>query len=84
MEQGYTTIAESINNLAYQQRIWKRIDVNKDLQHHVQLRAKLRASGADKLMISTDTQTTGNLQKGRGLQGDYERYVHVRVSSMMK
>ena len=83
MEQGYTTIAESINNLAYQQRIWKRIDVNKDLQHHVQLRAELRASGADELMISTVTQTTYDLQEERGLSGDYERYFQARISSMM-
>ena len=83
MEQGYTTIAESINNLAYQQRIRKRIDINKDLQHHVQLRAELRASGADKLMISTVTQTIDNLQEELGLSGNYDRYVQSRISSMM-
>ena len=84
MEQGYTKIAESINNLAYQQRVWKRIGINKDLQHHVQFRAELRASGADELIILTGTQTIDDLQEERVFWGDYERYVQARVSSMME
>ena len=31
MEQGYTSIAESINNLGYQQRIRRVVDINKEI-----------------------------------------------------
>ena len=84
MEKGYTIIVEFINNLAYQHRIRKRIDVNKDLHHHLQLRAELRASGADELMILTVTQTIDDLQAEHLLSGGYEHYVQARVSSMME
>ena len=65
LEQGYTSIAESINNLAYQQRIRKRIDINKDLQHHVQMKSELQAQGADELIIATVLQTIRDLKEER-------------------
>ena len=83
MEQGYTSIAESINNLAYQQRIRKRIDINKDLQHHVQMKTELQARGADELMIATVEQTINDLQEERNMSGQYERYVSHRINSML-
>ena len=83
MEQGYTSIAESINNLAYQQRIRKRIDINKDLQHHVQMKTELQARGAEELMIATVEQTISDLQEERVMSGQYERYVSTRISSML-
>lgn len=83
MEQGYTSIAESINNLAYQQRIRKRIDINKDLQHHVQMRFELQERGADAYMISTVSQTIKDLEEERVMSGEYERYVSTRISSLL-
>lgn len=41
MEQRYVSITESINNLTYQQRILRVIDINNELEHNVQLRADL-------------------------------------------
>ena len=69
--------------MAYQQRIRKRIDINRDLQHHVQMKTELQARGADELMIATVEQTICDLQEERVMSGQYERYVSTRISSML-
>ena len=35
-------------------------------------------------MILTVTQTIADLKEERGFSGDYERYIHTRVSFIMK
>lgn len=84
MEQGYyTSIAKSINNLAYQQRIRKRIDINKDLQHQMQTRAELQRTGADDLVIAAVLQTIQDLKEERGMSVDYKRYVLTKIRTML-
>ena len=83
MEYGYRSIAESINSLAYQQRIRNSIDINKDILHHVQIKAQLKSTGADNVIQATVTQTIDDLQLERLLSGEYEFYARVRVGVMM-
>ena len=83
LEHGYSTIAESINNLAYQQRIRTRIDINKDIQQYVQIRSDLERSGADSSVLEAYNDTISDLREERVLAGDYERYVSSRVRSML-
>ena len=83
MEMGYTSIAESINNLAYQQRIRTRIDINRDIQQYVQVRSDLQRTGADDSVIAAYSQTLADLQEERVASGEYERYVSSRVRVML-
>ena len=83
MERGYTSIAESINNLAYTQRIRKRIDINRDLQHHMQLKLELQAQGGDEQMIATVSQTILDLEEERLMSSQYERYISSRNNHML-
>ena len=83
MEMGYTSIAESINNLAYQQRIRPCIDINRDLQEQVLSRAELMRTGANELLISTFTQTITDLEQERVMSRDYEQYVSTRIQTML-
>ena len=62
IDQGYTSIVELINNLAYQQMIFRVIDINKDLVHNVQLRADMQLSGGDVNVITQLDQTIDDLK----------------------
>ena len=83
MEQGYSSIAESINNLAYQQRIRTRIEINRDIQQHVQVRTDLERNGADESLLEAYSDTIADLREERDLARDYERYVSYRVRNML-
>ena len=83
LEMGYTSIAESINNLAYQQRIRPCIDINRDLQEQVLSRAELMRTVANELLISTFTQTITDLEQERVMSRDYEQYVSTRIRTML-
>ena len=83
MEHGYNTIADSINNLAYQQRIRTRIDINRDIQQQIHMRCDLERSGASAALIESYTQTIQDLQEERVLAGEYEQYMSSRIQNMI-
>ena len=82
MEQGYTSIAESINNLAHQQRIRRVIDINNDLQQNVELRVDLQRTGSDDMIISQMSQTITDLERERVDSREYEQYVSSQIRTM--
>ena len=82
MEQGYTSIAESINNLAYQQRIRRVIDINDDLQRSVQLRVDLMSAGSDNLIVSQVEHTISDLEQERDDAREYQQYVLLQIRTM--
>ena len=51
METGYHYIAQSINNLAYQQRIGRGVDITHDILENVIRRSDMRNEGADEDVI---------------------------------
>ena len=53
MEMGYNSIVDSINNLAYQQHIRTRIDINLDIQVHADKKTNLMADRAHESVITT-------------------------------
>ena len=61
----YNSITESINNLAQQQRIRNRIDINRDIQLHVQKKANLKQAVVDGAVISIQTRTIADLEEER-------------------
>ena len=83
MEYGYNTIADSINNLAYQQRIRSRIDINRDIQQQIHMRCDLERNGASEALIASYTQTIQDLQEERVLAGEYEQYMSSRIQNMI-
>ena len=82
MEQGYATIAESINNLAYQQRFRRVIDINNDLQRSVQLKVDLMNAGSDSLIVSQVETTITDLQQERDDAREYQQYVSLQIRTM--
>ena len=83
LERGYTNIADSINNLSYSHRIRKRIDINRDLQHNMQLKLELQRTGGDELMIATVTQTILDLNEERATSRQYDRFISSRINEML-
>ena len=82
MEQGYTSIAESINNLAYQQRIRMVVDINKDVMSNLQLKAQMELAEGDVNAIAQLTQTIDDLQQERIASREYEQFVTHRIRNM--
>ena len=82
MEQGYTSIAESINNLAYQQRIRRVIDINNDLQRSVQLRVDLMSAGSDNLIVTQVEHTISDLEQECDDAREYQQYVSLKIHTM--
>ena len=80
---GYTEIAESINNLAYQQRIRTCIDINRDIQQYVQVKSDLQRTGAGESLIAAYLQTLSDLEEERIASGEYKRYVSSHVHVML-
>ena len=83
LERGYSNIADSINNLSYSHRIRKRIDINRDLQHNMQLKIELQRTGGDELMIATVTQTILDLNEERATSRQYDRFISSRINEML-
>jgi len=82
MQHGYTSIAESINNLAYQQRIRRVVDINKDLVNNLQLKADMQAAEGDEHVIEQLSQTIADLQQERIASREYELFVTSRIRTM--
>lgn len=78
-EMGYNSIAHSMNNLVHQQRIRHRIDINRDIQIHVEKKADLVVAGADDSVISIYTRTITDLEEERTTSIHYERYMSGRI-----
>ena len=83
MEHGYNTISDSINNLAYQQRIRTRIDINRDIQQQIHMRCDLERNGASQALIDSYTQTIEDLQEEQVLAGEYGQYMSSRIQNMI-
>ena len=83
MEHGYLSIADSINNLAYQHRIRGRMEINRDIQQQIRTRTELERSGASDALINSYTQTISDLQEERVLAGEYETYMSSRIRNMI-
>ena len=84
MEQGYTHIAESIFNLAYQQRIRLVVDINKDIMSNLKLKAEMELAEGDVNVIAQLTQTIADLQQERISSLEYEQFVAHRVRNMFQ
>ena len=82
LSMGYNSIADSINNLAYQQRIRNRIDINRDLTTHVEKKTALVTAGADQRVIDVYTRTISDLEEERKMVMEYERYMASRIRVM--
>ena len=61
MEHGYLSIADSINNLAYQHRIRGKMEINRDIQQQIQTRTKLERLGRSDTLIACYMQTISDL-----------------------
>ena len=82
IEQGYTSIAESINNLAYQHRVRRVVDINKDLTSNLQLKAEMELAEGDVNVIAQLTQTIEDLQQERIASREYGQFVTFRILNM--
>ena len=74
MESGYRHIAESINNLAYQQRIRRGVDIMNDLLRNVERRSDLISEGADPDVIATYDLVIADLREERIRANLYDSY----------
>lgn len=84
MKFAYSSIEDSIDNLAYQQHIHSCIDINKDIQQYIQLRLDLRNSNVDEQVSNACTQRISDLKQERVIAREYEQYVKTRIRSMME
>ena len=82
LSMGYNSIADSINNLAYQQRIRNRIDINRDLTLHVEKKIALVSAGAEQSVIDIYARTIADLEEERNMAMEYERYMAGRIRVM--
>ena len=83
LEDGYAQIAESINQLAYNQRIRTTNIINQDIMRQVETRSALIATGGDPAIIESMNKTIADLITERQLARNYQSYVASRVDEMI-
>ena len=72
MESGYTTIADSINNLAYTNCIQNVYEINADIVRQVERRSELVRDRGSVELIGTYDQTIMDLQNERNIAREYK------------
>ena len=83
MEYGYQQIAQSINNLAYQQRLRRSVDISNDIVCNVEKRADLICNNADREVIDSYDLLIADLCAERERAQVYNKYFSSQFRNSM-